>query len=77
MGGVYTESSVSSYMLVLFEFNAVGLIVLLVTFFLLMYSRDITYRLSIKCATLLTMYILYMLLRIILDTLVIRWQIYF
>ena len=76
MGGVYTESSVSSYMLVLFEFNAVGLIVLLFSF-LLIYSRDITYRLSIKCATLLTMYILYMLLRITLDTLVVRWQIYF
>ena len=76
MGGVYPESSVSSYMLVLFEFNAVGLIVLLVSF-LLIYSRDITYRLSIKFATLLTMYILYMLLRIILDTLVVRWQIYF
>ena len=48
MGGVYTESSVSSYMLVLFEFNAVGLIVLL-NGFLLICSRDITYRLSIKC----------------------------
>ena len=55
MGGVYTESSVSSYMLVLFEFNAVGLIVLLVIF-LLIYSRDITYRLSIKSTTLLTIY---------------------